>query len=150
MRQAKKELLEHYEERNPKLFHQYDGHDVGGGDDVMHPDEDGHCIMSSDTYELMYAADVRVLISPGTTRETTVTLLNKIKDFIQSNDYWDKKTLKTREKEDKVNEVKKTISASISAGKCSLADIANYVSDMEMEQENAKCTQTECVDGFPF
>jgi hypothetical protein len=63
-RERKAKLLEHYGQREPKLFYQYDGFimDPNSHDCVMHPDEDGDCIMGPMTWELMAGADVRVLI----------------------------------------------------------------------------------------
>lgn len=87
MERFKEELLEHYKQKEPNLFVQYDGFDFtdSGGDDFMKPDEDGHCLFSTMTYELMSgAANVRVLITPQTPKETILKLLDKIKLGIKS------------------------------------------------------------------
>jgi hypothetical protein len=84
-KRTKGELLEHYAEREPTAFYQFDGWHlgVGHGDDVMHPDEEGDCLASGTTYELMHGADVRVLVKRGMAPEIAAQLLEKLTSWIR-------------------------------------------------------------------
>jgi hypothetical protein len=88
MAKSKEKLLQHYKHKKPTLFVQYDGFNLpNGGDYVMIPDQEGHCVMSRLTYELMSGmTDVRVLITPEASKETVIQLLRKIMDLIKEND----------------------------------------------------------------
>lgn len=84
---SKEQLLEHYACKEPTPFIQFDGFDMGPDSDdcVMHADDDGHCIMSCETYELMMSCPtVRVLIPAGVgiTPATASAILHKIADIV--------------------------------------------------------------------
>ena len=86
MDEIKRDLIRDYGEREPKHFRQIDGfHMPGGGDSVMRPDDDGHCIMGGDTWELMRGASVRVLVPSGenTPPADVAGMLRKIADWIE-------------------------------------------------------------------
>ncbi len=80
---TKTELLSHYAKKDPRAFRQFDGFQVGSGDDVMRPDDDGDCLMGASTCELMTGADVRVLIPADTASADAITLLRKIITWIE-------------------------------------------------------------------
>ncbi len=90
MEKSKEKLLEHYKHKEPTLFVQYDGFDLqDGGDDVMRPDDEGHWLSTRLTYELMSGGpNVRMLITPETSKDTILALLNKIKRWIRKSDDW--------------------------------------------------------------
>ena len=78
-RLTKKELLEKYQMREPKLFVQIDAVKTRGNEDnLMQPDEDGFWLQARHTYELMEGADIRLLINPGTGRGDVVAMLKKM------------------------------------------------------------------------
>lgn len=83
--ETKDELLKHYSTKEPHLFYQMDGFFMpDGGDDVMRSDDDGDCICSGETCELMTGyTNVRVLITPETDKRTAVRQLVKIIDWIK-------------------------------------------------------------------
>jgi len=54
---AKQSLLDKYASREPKPFRQFDG--WLSGDAIMGPDDEGHCLFSCQTWELMHGADIR-------------------------------------------------------------------------------------------
>jgi len=82
-RQQFAECLAKYAERKPQKYLQIDGHHLpDGGDDIMRPDEDGDCINSGSTWELMAHNDVRVLIGTGVDAQVAVRQLRKIIDWI--------------------------------------------------------------------
>jgi hypothetical protein len=86
-RSTKQKLLDKYANREPTPFEQFDGFYVNdGGDDIMRPDDEDHCLFSSDTWELMHGADVRVLVSRDTPREQVGPLIRKLAAWI-ANEY---------------------------------------------------------------
>ena len=78
----KKELLEHYAKGDVHRFLQLDGWtNVGDGDDVMRPDEDGDHIMFGGAEELRHSGKdlaVRVFIHEGTEHKVAIRLLKKL------------------------------------------------------------------------
>jgi len=87
---TKAEKLKHYATRDLTSFCQYDGFYMPeGGDDIMHPDEDMHCIIAGETQELMTGVyEVRVLITDGADKEQAVAMLKKILDWIENGDIY--------------------------------------------------------------
>ena len=80
---TKRELLEKYETREPKLFVQIDAFKTAGDEDnLMPPDGDGFWFQARHTYELMDRVDVRVLISPEADRKDVRGVLKKMMDQI--------------------------------------------------------------------
>ena len=80
----KLKLIKKYIRREPTRFQQHDGFaNLEPGDFIMSPDEDGDCCLSSETWELMYGADVRILIKEGTTYLDAIRLLKKIVKYIE-------------------------------------------------------------------
>ena len=78
-RPTKKELIEKYQTREPKLFVQIDAFKtLGNEDNLMHPDEDGFWFQARPAYELMDGADITVLINPKTDRKDAVLMLGKM------------------------------------------------------------------------
>ena len=89
---AKRMLLEEYSHKTVRRLIQIDGHQVGLGDDVMCPDEDGHCLMGQTTYELRTIAGtpalpVRVELYEDGDKDEVVSLLRKITRWIEED--WD-------------------------------------------------------------
>ena len=83
MTKAKKDKLLHYTERDAKEFFQFDAFTaIGDGDDIIRPDDDGDCLCSGTTTELMFGADVRVLVAPDTSKIEAIRVLKKIKEWI--------------------------------------------------------------------
>ena len=84
--ELKQKLLDHYAERDPHSFVQYDAFiDVEGDPkySMMYPDDEGDCVLSGVTQELMTGAyAVRVLITPGTSPEKARDLLHKIAGYV--------------------------------------------------------------------
>ena len=77
----KKELLEKYQTREPKLFIQIDAiKTTGDEDNLMQPDGEGFWFQARHTYELMDGVDVRILISPKADRRDVVSMLKKMMD----------------------------------------------------------------------
>ena len=114
MEKSKQGILEHYKRKEPSLFIQYDGF-YEPEDPTALPDDDGHAIFSRLTYELMSGGPaVRVLITPETSEETIIKLLDKIKESIkkyglEQNEV--KKELYTFKKEGEMrNKLKESIS----------------------------------------
>jgi hypothetical protein len=80
---SKRELLEKYQTREPKLFVQIDAFKTAGDEDnLMPPDGDGFWFQARHTYELMDRVDVRVLISPEADRKEVRGVLKKLMDQI--------------------------------------------------------------------
>ena len=84
-KKSKKELLEHYAEGDIHRFLQLDGWtNVGDGDYVMRPDEDGDVFMCGGTDELRHSDEdlaVRVLIHENTEHGVALRILKKILVF---------------------------------------------------------------------
>jgi hypothetical protein len=92
MDDARRLLLEEHAKKKPVRLVQIDGHQVNGGDDVMHPDEDGHCLMGGEAYELRNLSGsrhlpVRVDIYEGADKQEVLALLRKIAAFVER--HWD-------------------------------------------------------------
>ena len=83
-RPTKRQLLDHYESRQPNQFFQIDAFDDLEETEEVKPDPDGHTIYSCETYELMAGSTVRVLVRPGTPKDTVLKLLEKIRDQIEA------------------------------------------------------------------
>ena len=84
MPKAKKDKLLHYAGRDAKEFFQFDAFvGVKSGDDIVRPDEDGDCLLSGTTTELMFGASVRVFIAPDTSQIEAVRALKKIKEWVE-------------------------------------------------------------------
>jgi hypothetical protein len=81
----KKDKLLHYAGREAVNFFQFDAFTgVEPGDGIVRPDDDGDCLFSGVTTELMTGGvSVRVLIVPGTTQKTAARALKKILDWIE-------------------------------------------------------------------
>ena len=78
-RLTKKELLERYQAREPRLYIQIDAvKTIGNEDNLMPPDEDGFWFQARHTYELMDGADISVLVNPRTDRKDVVGMLKKV------------------------------------------------------------------------
>jgi hypothetical protein len=76
---TKKELLERYQAREPRLYIQIDAvKTIGNEDNLMPPDEDGFWFQARHTYELMDGADISVLVNPRTDRKDVVGMLKKV------------------------------------------------------------------------
>lgn len=91
----KGEKLLHYFERDPVRFIQYDGfiNINESDDDLMRSDQDGDCLFSSETIELMTGSvQVRLLIVPGTPAKDVIRVLGKMITWIQA----DPKNLKKK------------------------------------------------------
>jgi len=87
MARLKKELLEHYSYRDPFGFIQLDCFTNTPGDDVMTPDEDGDCLMSGATFDLMTGnTAVRVLIRPDVDKQTLARALSKMVTWVMRKD----------------------------------------------------------------
>jgi hypothetical protein len=84
-KRTKEELLGRYSRRDPRPFVQFDAFDDVQGDTEMPTDENGYSLSAIETFELMRGSTVRVLIKPGTTPETALALLDKIKEWIETN-----------------------------------------------------------------
>ncbi len=92
MEKNKEDLLEKYGQKEPKLFIQYDGLDLqSGGNSIVCPDKEGHSFLWGLTYELMDGANVRILIQPGTPKETVLVLLDKMRNNLKNYDDWQAK-----------------------------------------------------------
>ena len=76
---TKKELLEKYQTREPKLFVQIDAfRTTGNEDNLMQPDEDGFWFQARRAYELMDGVDVRILINPKADWKDIMLMLKKM------------------------------------------------------------------------
>lgn len=81
---TKEKLLEHYQEREPVKFIQYDVF-TEEFDDIVIPDKDGYSLWAGRTQELMsgnYA--IRVLLKPDTKKELIIKGLEKVIDWIRT------------------------------------------------------------------
>lgn len=78
-------LLEDAEKKPVRYLSQIDAH-VTEGDSVMYPDEDGHCLMSGETYELRRSpagmVPVRVHIDPDADKEDVLSMLAKVYSWL--------------------------------------------------------------------
>ena len=84
MLNTKESLLKHYSRREPKSFVQIDGW-YGGkwkGDSEIPTDEYGRSMTWTKTEELMQAADMRLLVVPGSDPKEIVALLHKAAHWI--------------------------------------------------------------------
>jgi len=78
--------LAHYASREPKHFLQLDGHYMPrGGDDEMHPDDEGDYVSAMGTVELMHGATVRVLIPHDADPMVAARQLKKLTRWFKSN-----------------------------------------------------------------
>lgn len=80
---TKMELVDDAKTKDVQRFFQIDVWDVGidGGDDVMEPDDDGHCITARNTYDLRRSPPdlkVRVQISSTATKSEAIAMLEKM------------------------------------------------------------------------
>ena len=139
---TKDELLKHYSNREPHLFYQMDGFfEPDGGDDVMHPDDDGDCLCSSETCELMTGiTSVRVLITPATDKKTAIRQLEKIIDWIKRDEHFMQGIRRKHETEKKMG----IIFNMLQAQGYTIDDISSLA---EMAAPN-KCEK--CRDCVPF
>lgn len=89
-KQQKGILLKHYAQRPPTTFGQLDGFVLGkdGSDDFMRPDQDGDWLCGGSTNELMYGANVRILIKKGTSSQDAVRLIKKLLEFFKGDPDW--------------------------------------------------------------
>jgi hypothetical protein len=88
---ARRLLLEEYARKTPTRLIQIDGHRTEG-DSVMHPDEDGHCLMYGEEYELRNIGasallPVRVQIWEGANKDEVLALLRKATDLVEREFY---------------------------------------------------------------
>jgi len=85
-KQQKDILLKHYAQRPPTAFGQLDGFVLGkdGNDDFMRPDQDGDWTCGGSTNELMYGANVRILIKKDTSSQEAIRLIKKLLEFFES------------------------------------------------------------------
>ena len=74
----KAELLAHYAKKPIVRFLQLDAFTDVVGDSVMHPDEDGDCLMGGQCDELRSCAEVRVLIREGISDKEAIRCLKKL------------------------------------------------------------------------
>lgn len=80
------EKLAHYAARKPKKFLQFDCFYMpNGGDDNIHPDEDGDDIWALGTIELMTCCHVRVLIPENVEHKVAVRQLKKVAKTLKRN-----------------------------------------------------------------
>ncbi len=91
MERSKENILKRYKSKDPYLFIQYASLDhQDGDDDLMKAGKEERCVTSGLTYELMSAKpDVRVLITAGTSMETALILIDKIKESIRKDRSWE-------------------------------------------------------------
>lgn len=82
----KEKLLRHYAEGDSVLFAQFDGFtNCNRFDELMQPDGEGHCLMSTQAHELRRSEhSVRVQIRNGTSAKNAVILLQKILADVKS------------------------------------------------------------------
>lgn len=88
---ARRLLLEEYSSKKVVRLVQLDGHKAAG-DSVMHPDEDGHCLMGGHTHELRNISGsaslpVRVEVYERADKQEVLALLRKIADWVERD--WD-------------------------------------------------------------
>ncbi len=77
----REKLIREASEKPIRRFYQFDVHrgEPGGGDSVMHYDDDGDCLTSGLTYEFNRSATLRILIPAGWgTRKDTIRCIEKI------------------------------------------------------------------------
>ncbi len=81
----KSELLKHYAGAEPVLFAQFDAFtNCSKFDELMQPDEAGHCLMSTEAYELRRSEHaVRLQIRAGTTAKDAVSLVQKLLSYVR-------------------------------------------------------------------
>lgn len=89
MRTSKQELLEHYSQKEPVEFIQFDA--FGNPecfDSIIAPDEDGISLFAGESFDLMSGIwDVRVLITrERIDKQKTIRMLKKIIDWIETAD----------------------------------------------------------------
>ena len=88
---SKDELLEHYSKKAPSDFIQYDGHcDLPPDGQTIEVDQDGHSFFMRHTQELMTGATVRILIQLKTPKEVTIQMLDKMRQWIAEDPYYEK------------------------------------------------------------
>src|SRR5919202_1067169 len=82
---AREELLEKYARKPVRCFLQVDGWENNDGEDpAVHPDEEGHALMSGMRYELRNTDfPMRVQIHEGSNKETVLTLLSKTHRWLE-------------------------------------------------------------------
>ena len=78
---TKEELLEHYKQREPHRFIQYDGFIAWFEDD--HADSDGDTVWCRETVELMQGSTVRLLIDPDAAKDVVIRVLRKLCGWIE-------------------------------------------------------------------
>ena len=78
-RKSKEQLLDHYKQREPKRFIQYDGFSGWYMDEYA--DAEGDAKFSGETTELMQGSTVRLLIDPDAEKEVVLRLLRKLSDL---------------------------------------------------------------------
>jgi hypothetical protein len=85
---SKGDLLEHYCQKEPVPFIQFDDiTDSNPLDSFIEPDEDGDFLSVTDTWELMSGTPaVRVLIRPGLSKKMVSKALQKIAKWILKSD----------------------------------------------------------------
>lgn len=85
---ARRILLEDAQTKPAQALVQVDVH-VTEGDSIMVPDEDGHCIMSGETYELRRTpgelVPVRVHIDPSADKDDVLEMLAKVYSSVSHN-----------------------------------------------------------------
>lgn len=81
----KSELLKHYGQGKPVLFCQVDGFtNVQPGDCIMGADDERHCVLQTEAYELRNTSHaVRLQIRQGTSNAEAVALVQKILAFVK-------------------------------------------------------------------
>ena len=62
--------------------------DAYGGDGILIPDNEGHCLSSGISNYCMSGHDVKVQINPKTSKENVIKLLDKIKNWMKNRDDW--------------------------------------------------------------
>jgi hypothetical protein len=81
---SKTQLLQHYAEREPKAFIQFDGFDAPG--DCWSDPKTGLGLFKKGTSELMNGADVRILIDPQTHRKKVLQILHELVAWIEGDE----------------------------------------------------------------
>ena len=88
---SKDELIEHYSKKAPNDFIQYDGHcDLPPDGHFIDVDQDGYLFSSRHTQELMEGATVRILIRLKTPKEVALKMLDKMRQWITEDPYYEK------------------------------------------------------------
>jgi hypothetical protein len=78
---VRQSLLDTYTSREPTLFRQFKG-SLSIDDEFWDPDDEGHYLTTSDTWELMPGDIIRVLVSQDTAREHIPPLIQKLAAWI--------------------------------------------------------------------